>query len=250
MKKITSCLGCFAVSAVCCISTAQAYDAGWEGVNNYNGYASNLSNCISEGQKFATAINAATGWTTAYGFSDNSAWEEDFKKQSSGGTDNSYADNVDLVLFSGHGNSSGFYFGTTYDDIQLSNLDAEWGDQDLEWIIIDACQVLEYDSGGVYNRWGWNSDAFSGLHYIFGYDTVSYDVDTRGELFVQYATSGSTLREAWINATIISENGTKGAYLRADASGTDTYNDHLWGFGSVSSDPTSPTSFSYARWDT
>ena len=39
-----------------------------------------------------------------------SAWEKDFKKVSPGGNDTTYADNVDAMWYTGHGNSGGFTF--------------------------------------------------------------------------------------------------------------------------------------------
>jgi hypothetical protein len=226
---------------------ALAYSAGWEAVNNYNGYLPNLSECIDEGEKFEDAIFAySNNWDVYFGDYDASAWEEDFKKTSLGGTDVDYADDVDLVLFSGHGDQNGFYFGTTIDDHQVHYNDADWGDQNLEFALIDACNVL-LDNASKYNRWGW--PVFEGLHYLCGYNTTCTDVDTRGEDFIKYAMDdGLTVRSAWINATIDSENGTKAAYMRGYSSGADTYNDHLWGFGSVSADPT-PTTLYYLTWD-
>jgi len=36
---------------------------------------------------------------------------------------------------------------------QVHYTEAEWGDGDLEWIVICACRVLERE--GVFERWGW-----------------------------------------------------------------------------------------------
>ena len=92
---------------------------------------------------------------------------------------------------------------------------------------------------------------FEGLHYILGYSTNTFDVDTRGEDFLKYAMKyGWRVKSAWVKATILSENGTTAAYMRADNGSSDTYNDHLWGFGFTSSDPDNPTTLYYASWST
>ena len=223
--------------------------AGWEAVGNYNGTNANLPKTIPEGQKFQNAINNySSSWVTDFAWRDNFAWERDFKSSGLGGNDHLYADDVDLLLFAGHGNSSGFYFGVNQSDLQVHYNDAYLGNKDLEWIIIDACQVLKNDSSK-FNRWGW--PVFGGLHYIFSYSSNTFDVDTRGEDFIKYAMHyGWRVRDAWINATIVSENGTTAAYMRADNSSSDTYNDHLWGFGSVSSDPNGPSTLYYLSWGT
>jgi hypothetical protein len=226
------------------------YEAGWEAVEEYHGTMPNLPETIDEGEKFEAAIYAySSSWVVDFGWTNDNAWEEDFKVTSMGGTDTHWADDVDLMLFAGHGSPTGFYFGSTVDDHQLHYTEADWGDQDLEWIIIDACKVLQ-DNSSKWNRWGW--PVFKGLHYILGYNTSTYDVDTRGEDFIKYAMGyGDTVRNAWIKATQLSESGTKAAYMRADKSGvSDTYNDHLWGFGYVSPDPVNPSTLYYLTWDT
>ncbi len=223
--------------------------AGWEAVEEYHGNGDDLPKTIPEGQKFEQALNNYSNtWINDFSWTDDAAWEQDFKDPGLGGTDNFYADDVDLMLFAGHGNRNGFYFGVEVDDRQVHFNDAVLGDKDLEWLIIDACQVLR-DDDQKWNRWGW--PVFEGLHYVFGYSTNTKDVDTRGEDFLKYAMQNNwTVRNAWIKATILSENNTTAAYMRADNAHTDTYNDHLWGFGSVSDDPDNPTTLYYLSWST
>ena len=66
--------------------------------------------------------------------------------------------------------------------------------------------------------------------------------------FAERLNSGWTIRDAWIRAcTETEDSDTNWAYLRADASGTDTFNDHWHGKGFVSADPINPTSRFYLR---
>jgi hypothetical protein len=148
------------------------------------------------------------------------------------------------VFFSGHGSADRFYFGKKIDDAVAKNTEIRWGDRQLEWIALDACNILERD--GVFDRWGW--PVFRGLHYILGFHTTTGDEPNRGRLLAQYLNAGWTVRQAWIKAAQDTEDSSVWwAYLRADASGTDTFNDHWWGKGSVSADPASPTVLFYAR---
>ena len=144
----------------------------------------------------------------------------------------------------GHGSPSGFLFGKKLDDAKAKPTEITWGDRQLEWIALDACDVLARD--GVFDRWGW--PVFNGLHMILGFDTTTGDEPDRGRLLAQYLNAGWTVREAWIRACQDTEDSdTQWAYLRADAQGTDTYHDHWWGKGAVSSDPLNPTTLFYAR---
>jgi hypothetical protein len=258
MKKLLKSLALcvlFLFITVCFQATTYGYEAGWEAVDEYNGIAPDRSQSVNEGTNFQDAIasyGGYMGWWTNYGFANDNAWEEDFKMEALGGTDYLYADNVNLVLFSGHGDRNGFYFGTWNDDPQLHFSEASWGDQDLDqdldWIIIDASQVLDNRDGLVWWRW---ARVFHGLHYILGYRSTTHDVNTRGRDFIRYAMGyGETVWEAWRDATIISEDGTTAALLRADSAISDTPNDHLWGFGYTSPDPVPPIRVWYSWWPT
>lgn len=213
-------------------------------MRQYHGLAGNLTNTKPQAEGFYNTLSA----TRRFQWGDDLAWDRDFEQQGSGspasGSDTIWADNVDMVFFSGHGSPSGFLFGVKTDDAKVKPTEVRWGDKDLEWIALDACNVLE--ANGVFSRWGW--PVFKGLHYILGFHTTTGDEPDRGRLLAQYLNNGETMRRAWIKCCQDTEGSdTQWAYLRADAPGTDTYNDHWWGKGSVSADPDSPTVLYYAR---
>jgi hypothetical protein len=217
---------------------------GIEWVRQYHGLASDLNNTKPQAEGFYNTLSA----TRRFQWGDDLAWDRDFEQQGVGspasGSDTIWADNVDMVFFSGHGSPNGFHFGVKTDDAVARPTEIRWGDKDLEWIALDACNVLE--SAGVFDRWGW--PVFKGLHYILGFHTTTSDEADRGRLLAQYLNNGETMRRAWIKACQDTEGSdTQWAYLRADAEGTDTYNDHWWGKGSVSADPDSPNVLYYAR---
>jgi hypothetical protein len=125
---------------------------GIEWVQKYNGLAGNLSNTKAQAEGF---LNTLSG-VKAFNWGDDLAWDRDFEEQGRGtptqGTDAVWVDNVDIVFFSGHGSTDRFYFGQKIDDAVAKNTEIRWGARDLEWIALDACNVLERD--GVFDRWG------------------------------------------------------------------------------------------------
>jgi hypothetical protein len=217
---------------------------GIEWVRKYHGLANDLTNTRAQAEGFYNTLSA----TRRFAWGDDLAWDQDFEQQNVGspaaGADAMWVDNVDMVFFSGHGSPSGFLFGVKIDDATAKPSEINWGNGDLEWIALDACNVLEQD--GVFDRWGW--PVFKGLHYILGFHTTTSDEADRGRILAQYLNAGNTVRQAWIKACQDTEDaGTQWAYLRADMAGTDTYNDHWWGQGFVSTDPDNPDVLYYAR---
>jgi hypothetical protein len=217
---------------------------GIEWVKQYNGLQGNLTNTKPQAEGF---LNTLSG-VKVFNWGDDLAWDRDFEEQGRGsppqGTDTIWADDVDIVFFSGHGSADGFLFGRKIDDAVARPTEIRWGDRQLEWIVLDACNVLERD--GVFDRWGW--PVFAGLHYILGFHTTTGDEPDRGRVFAEYLNAGWTVRQAWIKAAQDTEDSTtEWAYLRADAPGTDTYNDHWWGKGFTSPDPSNPNLLAYGR---
>lgn len=217
---------------------------GIEWVQKYNGLQPDLSNTRIQAEGFYNTLNG----TRVFEWGDDLAWDQDFEQAGRGsppaGTDEKWADNVDFVFFSGHGSAPGFLFGVEKDDAIAKPTEIQWGNRQLEWIALDACDVLNHKD--VFKNWGW--PVFAGLHYILGFDTTTSDEAERGRLFAMYLNHGWSVRDAWIRACQdTEESDTRWAYLRADNATSDTFNDHWWGKGFVSSDPTNPTTLYYMR---
>ena len=152
------------------------------------------------------------GFTGKFHYGNRLAWESDFEKASVGGNDDYYVDNVDFVYFSGHGNSSSFLFGRNKDGeypggdyhYQVHYTEADWGDKDLEWIFISACEVLEQYP----TEWNPAFHSPKTLHGMTGFHTSLADTDDVGELgevFAKFLTGdygpAGSIYESWYSAT-------------------------------------------------
>jgi len=226
---------------------------GVEWVNEYHGYAPNLSNNDENTWGLYDWLGTKS-WTKSFTWGDDNADEQDFKRAEAegGGVDYDYADNVDLVMFSGHGSYNFFMFGHLHDDLYLTTSDAQWGGGtgggDVEWLIIDACNVLYHSSSNPVWRWR-NALQFYGAHYMLGFHTVAQDVADRGAyvgrcLTGYYGQSYKLIRNAWWYATTVTEGSSCiCSYLRVAGSGYgapagwgwNTYYDvpHLYFFNSA-----------------
>ncbi len=216
---------------------------GIEWVNKYHGRASELKNNDNNARGFYNKLSG----TRQFDYGDDLAWDQDFEQSGVGspaaGTDNYYADDVDIVFFSGHGNSTGPLFGRAdRDDGRAKASEMRLGDRNNEWIIFDACQVLAKGS-----RKNWQK-IYKGLHYILGFHTTCSDKSDRGRKFAERLNSGKKVRVAWRKACEETQGSdTDWAYYRAEQSGTNTGNDHWHGKGYVSPDPNKPSVFYYAK---
>lgn len=207
---------------------------GIEWVNEYHGRAPDLSNNDKNARGFYDKLSG----TKEFEYADDQAWDTDFEESGAGspsaGSDATYVDDVDIVFFSGHGSSSGAFFGRDdHDDGEAKPGELRLGNKNLEWLAVDACEVLK--ESNVFSRL---RDAFRGLHYILGFHTTCRDVKDRGEKFAKYLNEEYRVRNAWIKACAETEDSdTECAYLRAEDSSSDTFRDHWHHKGFVSSDP-------------
>ena len=223
----------------------------YEWVENYS--SSPLSNTSEDATRLGDQLPST--WDVS-GYGNSRANEEDFKRTEYGGKNNDYADEHDLVFFSGHGSKrSGEYYSdstrcitfsnTTSDDSAMTAGDAHdsWGDDDMEWIGMSACQTMRQDS-----RW---AASMNGVHLVMGWQSNMYDVDNFGKKFAKrMVDSGSfdsayPVKESWFYAAEKTHwyvDRTAEVIGETRSMGTD----YLWGQGSVNSDPTDDSN--YYRW--
>ncbi len=226
---------------------ANTTEVGADWVNDYHGWANGLSACDDDTVGFYNVMKSK-GWAGSFCWGNDNAWEKDFKSVAKGGSDDKMSDNADLVYFSGHGNTSGFYVGSTKDDHQIAWQDCEWGDKDLEWIAVSSCQCLNIASQP-WTTWGW---AFKGLHTMLGMDTTEYDTPNLGKYFAQYMTQSNpkmTIVQAWRQAAIMAlPYGEYCAAIGVNESGYKSINDCLPGYGAQAPDNYDPWWFWWVRY--
>lgn len=215
-------------------------DVGTEWVGNSQGLGGSSANVAGFVNRFQSA-----GIPTQFNYGEYAAWERDFKDPAFSGSDDKYVDDVDMTFYTGHGNPTGFTFSGNRDDGFLANTEARWGQNDLEWLALATCLVLNADDGNqqVVNRWG---NAFQGLHTLLSYSTISGDNTREGAIFSEYMLRNPFLwwnqpmkiREAWAQ-TAIDVQPSSVVYSMLGVvgrNGVSSYNDYFWGKGNVSPD--------------
>ena len=213
----------------------------------------------------------ADGWSSRFHWTDWSAWETDFKSASRGGSENSYADNVDIAMLCTHGSGawddfwsqglSSVYFGSTHTDQDLVPGDAyqAYGDKDLEWLAFDSCSVLSDGGPAPYYNRGYWAATMNGLHLLLGFSNTMY-VWAPGDGYkwadylqgwkpswwpFGYLRPPYTVTQAWFAAVDDVQPSVTCARVLAEV--PDNYNDYLWGKGYVSPDPVHDGT--YWHWD-
>jgi len=177
------------------------------------------------------------------------SWEIDFRSSLiAGGQDNQWADNVDMVYYSGHGYPGGFTFSSLRDNWWIDAYPSlRLGDGDMEWLALDTCLFLNNDDGKVVTR---TKPMFRGLHIVLGFDTTAADSWDLGGIFTDdmfgtatnpYSNSYGahlTVVQAWALASIITngEGGRWAAMGPHGDNGVSDVNDRFWGFGAVGPD--------------
>jgi hypothetical protein len=228
----------------------------FEAGTSWIGMSGGLGGSQANAQGFVDEL-AADGWLVNFNWGDGNAWESDWRRN-----DDTWVDAADFVFYTGHANMNGWVLASPDDgSLNFSEVGAGpaspgdlWGQQDLEWTIVAACGPLQDDllapgGGDVLDRW---DGAFDGLHTLMGYGAITFDNTEEGKRIVHYARNGATLIDAWFRAAQEIQPSTNGSAapdgpdvwvgaMYVTKSGANPRSDHLWGHGSVSADPTSPT---------
>jgi len=193
-------------------------EVGIEWVEDYsnNPDFNDLNYCKEDAEGFYNKLKN-NGFTGKWNYGDRNAKEKHFEKSGVNGQDSSYADDVDFVYFAGHGTPPAFHFGTNQDGDGQSYIrmvhytEADWGDKDLEWIFIAACRVLQ----AYPTRWDPAFHSPKTLHGITGFHTGADDNPYLGDYFATYLLGGSSIINAWRNATKLSQASSRWAAIYA-----------------------------------
>ena len=138
-----------------------------------------------------------------------SLWEQNFiygnvdEEDPFTDNDNQSADGVDLFFYAGHGGEdyiplvdSGWPVSHTVD-----YLEAQWGETDVEWVMLFACYTLMGDDAEADNHQKSNgkfAQALDGVHMICGATTpMSAANQYAGEYIAAYLANGYSVGSAW-----------------------------------------------------
>ena len=200
-------------------------------------------------KNFCKKLGKSSVWNQEFLFGDALAWEEDFKYETApfGGKDDYFIDAVDMGYYYGHGTPDGFHFNTAHDRAVISTNSIQWGDGDLEWMILDNCWTLRFDSfsspsENVFDRWG---KTMKGLHMICGFHSIGQNSKTRGQKLIKHCMNGHTIQYSWFKACKQTSKRNRWAAIFYASPSDDPWNpqqddpfrDHLHGYGYVASDP-------------
>jgi hypothetical protein len=201
--------------------------------------------------RFNNKVDSYPGWSQVFSLGCSSCSEDYYKRSASGGSENSWIDHTDIHFRNSHcGSAWDSFWGKTLSSIPFTDGSVtpgeayrSWGDYDLEWIASKCCSLLRDDS-----RAYWYT-TFDGLHLMLGYKTSSYGYTDFGKIWAEkmrettinilwwtFTIPSQTITQAWFNTT--DETQPSGTTARVLAEVSDNYNDHLWGNGYVSPDPT------------
>jgi Family of unknown function (DUF6345) len=168
----------------------------------------------------------------------------------SAGHDQNEGDDSDLVWEQSHGNFNGLrtgkvlsvgpppFFPITYDRVTSNRV--QWGDGDLEWIVMHACDTLAdlNESGaiptpttGITSRW---VQSFAGVHLLMGFRNHSANVDGDADEFADNIVDDHMrVVDAFVDA--VEDEQPSGVKYRIigprTASNVNNFSDHAWGLG-------------------
>lgn len=233
------------------VGSATAASAGRGGVGGEfatYGIESTVSEwpCAMNSSNGFRSVMSAKGQSARFDWRGDNAWERDFADNTLGGIDNSYADNVDSVLYTGHGWPGGFTFNTNQRDTEIVPGDARWGNKDLEWLNLESCQVLR-DTTGTFDHFGRWGQVFQGLHLMNGFHDNAACTGVTGERFAKYlfpetvffffTRDALTVQQAWAQtANEVQPAGRRYRTMSPVSNGVSNLGDYYWGQGATGPD--------------
>ncbi len=184
---------------------------------------SDLPLCQTSAVNFYNRLRAF-GYTGSNSFlyANSLSWQTDWKRAAKGGSENYFADNVDIAYYCDHGNTGAVYFpwGHTSNWLVPNDCYQSWGDKDNEWMAFGTCLTLT-------DRGGW-ANCMMGQHLILGYITVSYDAD-EGGTWANQLLAGKTVTQAWFTMCDITQPSS--VIARVIAEDSRHFSDKIWGKG-------------------
>lgn len=194
---------------------------------------------IKKDIKAAFKKGKAKSWSVAFAKENSDVKIKMFKAKSLGGEDHKYADDVDLLFWSGHGLKPNCHGATDYSlalDYSKSKKYAKQsemylGNRDLEWFVTFTCNFLK---GGVQTV----GHMAKGIHSICGYQTGVILVSNMGSTMSSKLKKGITVKEAFFATADETQPWSDFSSRTAAVFTTKSCaSDCIWGYGSQASDP-------------
>lgn len=117
---------------------------------------------------------------------------------------NSYIDAMDIAYYSGHGNNwyLGMGPGSSSPQYVSTPYAGAWGDNQLEFIIFQSCQVIPspLDVSNWWSNWVGVGRPFQRLHQAIGYRTNSYSGNGISNNYGSRVKAGQAMWQAWFAA--------------------------------------------------
>ena len=219
--------------------------SNWDDLNDLNSPI-DIANGVIEEFK-----NEPKKWKVSYTYRNNAVWEKDFKGVSIGGRDNLYADNVDLLIYAGHGVKPKKHGATDYSFALNTKKDTKYakqsemylGNGDLEWLVTFTCNFLESKDLDTIGHMA------KGLHAVCGFETTIILTPDMGKTFAAKLKKGKSVKDAFyetvretrtiqdkIECAINGQQRTVGVFTTKKNA-----EDRIWGYGNTESDPKSYT---------
>lgn len=219
-----------------------AREIGIECVGDYSSWdnLSNLNSPINIAQDFANAFkNNNKKWKVSYKYTNSGVWETDFKAKSLGGKDDKYADNVDLLIYSGHGlkpkgygaKDYAFALNTKNNSKYANQKEMYLGNRDLEWLVTFTCNFLESKNLDTIGHMA------KGIHAICGFETAVILTPDMGSVFAKKLQKGYSVKEAFFGTAKDTRIWYKSGGIAGVFTTKKNANDRIWGYGNTAKDP-------------
>lgn len=221
-----------------------AREIGIECVGNYSTWSSleDLESPINIANDFYSAFSdGAKNWKINFKLTNNAVYENDFKAKSLGGNDHKYADNVDLLIYAGHGVMPGKYGASDYSFALNTKQNTKYakqgemylGNKDLEWLVTFTCNFLQSQNLDTIGRMA------RGIHAICGFESSMIITAKMGPVFASKLKRGYSVKESFLGTVketkVWYDSGGRAGVFTTKANA----DDRLWGYGSVAADPPS-----------
>lgn len=207
----------------------------WDDLDNLNA-PTDIGDSIYNAFKSGKAKN----WKIGFQSYDHMVDIDTFKAKSLGGSDHKWADDVDLLFYSGHGLKPRYHGATDYSFALCYNKgkhrakqgEMRLGNRDLEWLVTFTCNFCKGSNDEI-------GRMASGVHSICGFSTGVYLTSNMGEVMCSKLKSGVSVKEAFF-ATAHETQPWRDQWKDRTACVFTTKScadDRIWGYGKVAKDP-------------